>query len=307
MTSNTFWAIIALIIIIVGGYLSLRDRLTGSTVPPTTASSTPMIINTVAYSCDQGATIDASFTQNSVDLTLSDGRSLTLPQTISGSGIRYELSATSSSGTPDDVVFWSEGDNAFLTENSSTTYQDCIAGTVTQNGSTTTFTDAGKTFSFSYPSEWSVIGGGGGYTQSWMTNATTSGMILAEIKIPQSYLPGTNFGDATFTVGTSADPSALATCLSYNPTGGPKTPEATTTINGTQFTVFQSHDAAAGNRYDTTSYRTSMGSQCYAVEYTIHYAVFQNYPPGTVKQFDESALKAQLDGVVQSFQFLPQQ
>ena len=41
-----------------------------------------------------------------------------------------------------------------------------------------------------------------------------------------------------------------------------------------------------------------------AIEYTIHYANFQNYPKGTVKQFDEASLKAQLDTIAQSFTFL---
>ena len=141
-----------------------------------------------------------------------------------------KLSATTSAGTPDDMVFSSEGDNAYLMENASTTYQDCLAGTITAGSGTNTFTDEGKEFSFSYPSDLSVTGGGGGYTQNWMVNATTSGMILAEINVPQSYLAGTNFADAKFTVGTSADPSALATCLTYNPTGG-KAQAATLDLN----------------------------------------------------------------------------
>ena len=137
-----------------------------------------------------------------------------------------------------------------------------------------------------------------------MTNATTSGMVLAQINVPQSYEAGTNFADAKFTVGTSADPSAVATCLTYNPTGGPTTKSTTATINGTTYTVFQSSDVGAGNHYDTTSYRTMRNSQCYVIEYTIHYATFQNFPAGTVTQFDEAGLKTKLDAVAQSFKFL---
>ena len=153
--------------------------------------------------------------------TLSDGRNLNLPQTESGSGIRYETTATSTnSASSTDIVFWSEGDNAFVTENASSTYQNCLAGTVNASGAdTNTFTDVSKTFSFSYPSDLSVSGAGGGYTQSWMVNATTSGMILAQVKIPKSYLPGRNFGDATFSVGTSADPSAVRDVPHLQPIG----------------------------------------------------------------------------------------
>ena len=310
MTKNSFWTILAIIILVVGGYFAITEHLftannTSTTATTTAATTTPVVINSVTYSCDDGKTIVAAYAQTSVALTLSDGRNLTLPQTESGSGIRYETTATSTnSASSTDIVFWSEGDNAFMTENASSTYQNCLAGTITTNIDTDTFTDVSKTFSFSYPSDLSVSGGGGGYTQNWMVNATTSGMILAEVKIPQSYVPSTNFGDATLTVGTSADPSALATCLTYNPTGGKATAATSTVINGTTYTVFHSADAGAGNRYDTTSYRTSRNSQCYAIEYTIHYAVFQNFPKGSVKQFDESALQTKLDAIAQSFTFL---
>ncbi len=311
MSKNSFWTIIALIILIVGGYFAITRHFFGSsntstTATTTAATTTSPVINSVTYSCDGGNTIAASYTQNAVALTLSDGRSLTMPQTESGSGIRYELVATSTgAASSTDSIFWSEGDNAFMTENASSTYQNCLAGTITASGvDANTFTDVSKTFSFSFPSDLSVSGAGGGYTQSWMVNATTSGMILAEVKIPRTYLPGTNFGDATFSVGTSADPSALATCLTYNPTGGKAAATSSVTIAGTSYTVFHFADAAAGNRYDTTSYRTARNSQCYAIEYTIHYGVIQNYPKGAVKEFDESALKTKLDSIAQSFTFL---
>ena len=304
MRSSTFWTIIVIIILVAGGYLALHDNFfSAAPAPaPTTATTTPAVVNNVTYSCDAGKIIAAAYSSTAVALTLSDGRSLDLPQTESGSGIRYEATATSTDGSSADIVFSSEGDNANLMENASTTYQDCIAGTVTLGTSgTDTFADQSGTFSFSYPSDLSVTGAGGGYTQDWMVNATTSGMILAEINVPQTYEAGTNFADAKFTVGTSADPSAVASCLTYNPTGGKTVAATSTTIGGTAYSVLVSSDAGAGNYYDTTSYRTTRDNQCYAIEYTIHYANFQNFPKGKVTQFDEAALKAKLDAIAQSF------
>ncbi|HVM73577.1 MAG TPA: MliC family protein [Candidatus Paceibacterota bacterium] len=306
MSSNTFWTVIAIIIIVIGGYFALTQHFfSPNTTPPpsTTATSTTTVISSVSYSCDAGKTIAAAYSQTNVALALSDGRSLTLPQTMSGSGIRYELTT----GTSSDIIFWSEGDNAFMTENASSTYENCIAGTITEGvDGSKTFTDGPKTFSFSYPSDLNVSGAGGGYTADWMVNATTSGMILARIVVPQSYEQGTNFGDAKFTVGTSADPSAVATCLTYNPTGGHATAATTTTLGDTPYTVFHSSDAGAGNYYDTTSYRTLHNSQCYAIEYTIHYANIKNFPKGAVKAFDEAALVSKLDLVARSFAFISQ-
>lgn len=82
------------------------------------------------YSCLGKKTIEASFFNGpqiavkpgeppsptgKVGLILSDGRSLTLPQTLSADGTRYADSGES-------IVFWSKGDSAFITENGKETY-----------------------------------------------------------------------------------------------------------------------------------------------------------------------------------------
>ena len=46
---------------------------------------------------------------DSVELKLSDGRSLKIPQAMSGSGARY-------ANTDESFVFWNKGDTAFITE-----------------------------------------------------------------------------------------------------------------------------------------------------------------------------------------------
>ncbi len=63
----------------------------------------------------------------SVALTLSDGRSMTLPHTISADGGRYANAGES-------IVFWNTGDTAFITENNVKTYTNCS----TPSGNSTT-------------------------------------------------------------------------------------------------------------------------------------------------------------------------
>lgn len=255
------------------------------------------VISTVSYLCRDGKSIDASYTANNVTLTLSGTRALVLPQVMSGSGTRYE------SGTN---VFVTKGDNSFLEENGTQTYVDCVA-----NGSPTTtssgqkqFTDKAGTFSFMYPNSVAVTGGGIGYSQDWMSGATTPGLVLAKATLDRSFQPSTNFSEATLTVGTSADPSAVATCLTYNPSGPPATTAPKVTINGTTYSVLQSSDAAAGNRYVTASYRAVRNNQCYVVEYTIHSTALGNYDPSQgIKQFDTAAVTQIMEGIVQSFRF----
>ena len=286
--SHTLWqgiAVLAVLLVIglVSIYMIYRNP--AITIPPSTATSM------VSYSCAQG-TIAAAFATSSVALALSDGRDLALPQVQSGSGIRYEKKATD--GT--DVTFVSKGSDAFLEENGSITYSDCLAGATTSTSGGTTFTDSSSTFSFKYAPPLTVSGGGIGYTTDWMVNATTSGLVLATVSLPQSFEASTNFQGAKLIVGTSADPNAVATCL---------TSGTSITINGTVYKTSEMSDAGAGNFYDTTSYRTVRDSQCYVIQYTIHTTNIGNYSPDQgITAYDKTKITNELEGVVRSFKFL---
>ncbi|MDB5189807.1 MAG: hypothetical protein JWN49_133 [Parcubacteria group bacterium] len=252
----------------------------------------------VAYTCDSGKTFTATFSDTDVALTLSDGRSLTLPHVMSGSGIRYEQG---------NVVLVGKGSDAFIEENGAQTYVNCVvnaaAPVTTTTTTNTTFTDQGHTFSFSYPSDFTASGAGIGYTQEWMSNATTTGLVLAKLTLPRSFQSSTNFSEAKLTVGTSADAAAVASCLTD--TTGTSVSKSTVTINGTTYTKFVGSDAGAGNLYQTTSYHTKRNSQCYVVEYTIHSTNIGNYSPDQgIKEYDSVKVNALLDSVVQSFKFL---
>ena len=76
--------------------------------------------NTVTFKCDNKKTITAVFERDIVGLTLSDGRQITLRQSISGSGIRY-LSNDSK------IEFDGKGNEGFLIENGKTTFANCVA------------------------------------------------------------------------------------------------------------------------------------------------------------------------------------
>ncbi|HEY2968751.1 MAG TPA: DUF333 domain-containing protein [Casimicrobiaceae bacterium] len=73
------------------------------------------------FVCDAGKTVNAVFTngtESRVKLSLSDGRELSVPQAVSGSGARYANSNES-------FVFWNKGNTAFIEENGKTTYSNC--------------------------------------------------------------------------------------------------------------------------------------------------------------------------------------
>ena len=81
-------------------------------------AETPVAIAT--FKCQGGKSIEATFCASSVSLTLSDGRSLTVPQAMSGSGARY-------ANKDETFVFWNKGDTAFVTEGNDgkDTYSGC--------------------------------------------------------------------------------------------------------------------------------------------------------------------------------------
>jgi membrane-bound inhibitor of C-type lysozyme len=73
------------------------------------------------FNCEDGKSIDATFYANKVELRLSDGRSLSLPQAMSASGARY-------ANKDESFVFWNKGNTAFITEGAAgkQTYSDCV-------------------------------------------------------------------------------------------------------------------------------------------------------------------------------------
>ncbi len=104
--------------------------------PAHSAGAVPqMPVATDSYRCDGGKTLTAAYFDGavkpparqgqpptpggSVELTLGDGRTITLPQTLSGSGVRY-------ANRDESVVFWSVGKGALLVESGAATYDHCM-------------------------------------------------------------------------------------------------------------------------------------------------------------------------------------
>jgi membrane-bound inhibitor of C-type lysozyme len=250
--------------------------------------------NVINFYCLEG-NLKAQFGKNYVVINFMNGKNILLPQTISGSGIRYELGST---------TFIGKGDNAALVEGTTTAYTNCVAGNVVTNKNTNTYIDTSKSFSFSYPNRFILSGGDFGYSQNWTAGTTNLGILLVDINIPRTFFTEkTNFGEAKFTVGTSADTDTVKTCLTFN--NGNLATSSEVIIGGIKFTKINFSDAGAGNYYETTSYRTVHNNQCYAIEYTIHSSNIYNYSPDQgVKEFDKTKVTSVLEGIAQSFKFI---
>lgn len=89
-------------------------------IGPAMAADTHAI--SAAFSCDGGKKIEAVFTTGpkpGVQLSLSDGRHLVLPQAVSASGARY-------TNRDESFVFWNKGRTAFIEEGGQRTYTGCV-------------------------------------------------------------------------------------------------------------------------------------------------------------------------------------
>jgi membrane-bound inhibitor of C-type lysozyme len=84
-----------------------------------TAEKQENVITSATFDCAGGKTINAVFFSEKVALSLSDGRSMLLLQTLSASGARY-------ANTDESFVFWNKGDTAFVQEGNTNTYEDCV-------------------------------------------------------------------------------------------------------------------------------------------------------------------------------------
>lgn len=86
-----------------------------------TATAANQTITNASYTCDGGKTLQALFFNNTVELTLTNGRNMLLMQAISGSGVRY-------TNSDETFTFWTEGNSAFVEEGpeNTVTYQNCL-------------------------------------------------------------------------------------------------------------------------------------------------------------------------------------
>ncbi|MDE2213246.1 MAG: MliC family protein [Patescibacteria group bacterium] len=292
MSASRIIGLLIILIVIAGG-LFLWETHSGA---PSSTAAVP--ISSVSYLCDGGKTIAAKYYNGptppspapgqpptptgSVTVALSDGRSFTLPQTLSASGIRY-------ANSDESFIFWSEGNGAFVEENNVQTYSGCVAVAPDPGGLPNAFASSTSGFSIRYLSGYTV-------DTSYQYQELGPTEIINGIKftIPPSVAQGTNLGsDSYLSVEQLPTGKTCDASLFLYP---PVTLE-TLTQNNTTYSVASSTGAGAGNRYEEWVYAIPGSSPCTAVRYFIHYAVLENYPPGTVQAFNEQALLTQFDAI----------
>lgn len=295
---KTTLGIIVVLVLALGVWLSLR---LGQTAP--TSLGAPVAAAT--YSCDAGKTINAQYFKGTdkpgqngqppvpggaVMLDLSDGRNLTLKQTISADGTRY------SDGDPqvqggETFVFWSKGNTALVLENNEEkSYLGCMQVVSDPGNLPQVYSSGSQGFSVRYPA---------GYTLDDTYTYTGLGPVNTikgtKFTIDPALATGTNLSTDSY-VSVEPMPGAINSCSAEIYLSDPRS-GGVVDEGGLRYSTASSTGAGAGNRYEETVYATPVQGGCMAVRYFIHYGVLENYPEGQVKAFDREALMSQFDAI----------
>lgn len=254
-----------------------------------------------SYLCNEGKTIDATFyagkaalapkpgeppvPTGSVVLNLNHNETImTLKQTLSADGVRY-------ANSDESFVFWSKGHGALvLVDNKEKPFIGCIEVASVPEGSalTQTYADGQIGFSIRYPKGFTVDS-----KYIYQGNGPEKEIHGVKFTIPESLSKGTNLAQDSY-IGVEYIPQARRCSPDQFLVGVLADPVKD---GDQQYGVASTTGAAAGNRYEETVYSLADTNPCIAVRYFIHYGVIENYPSGTVREFDRSALLAEFDAI----------
>lgn len=116
-----------------------------------------------------------------------------------------------------------------------------------------------------------------------------------KFKIPKELYTGTNLSSDSY-ISVESAPGAINSCSAQIFLDSSEL-KGFADVGRHRYTVAYSLGAGAGNRYDETVYATPVDGGCIAVRYYIHYGVYENYPEGSIKKFDEVELKKLFDSI----------
>jgi membrane-bound inhibitor of C-type lysozyme len=260
---------------------------------------------TAEYICNNSKTIGARFYEGaaattstdiptptgSVSLALSDGRVLSLKQTISASGARYSNGDPQTAGV-ETFIFWSQGNGALVTDNGDEkSYFGCVTMKPYSDVLPLVYHDGQNGYTIRYAEDWIIDP----VYRNTSPNPDVPTTMGVRFRIPAAMATGTNL--STSDTGLSVESIESVTDCSANTfTSNPIT-ATTVTVNGTEYSFATSSDAGAGNYYEEHIYALPYSRPCTAIHYLIHSTNIANYDPGTKTEFNRTSLLQSFDAM----------
>lgn len=281
------------------------------------------LINQVNYLCKDNKTIEASFYEGpiilvkpgeqpipsgKVKISLSDGRNLTLSQTLSADGARY-------ANSDESFVFWSKGNSVLVLENNEEKdYRNCIALAKDLSGDlSNAYLDIERGFTIRYPNNYSVLADykyiglspneksvEGTRSEKHLISAYPINKEISGIKfvLSDSMVTGTNLSNYDTGVSIEILPASnVSNDCNANLFEGVNLKAQNVTDAGEQYSFISRTVAVSGNFYEEQIWALKKPNYCLAIRYLIHSLNIADYPTGTVKEFNRSALLEQFDKI----------
>lgn len=289
-------SVIALVIILLA--LAVYFIIKGVDSP---AVVTTKVIGNANYLCVDQKRIDATYYESDqstassgeaiingrVELSLSDGRSVTLAQVSADSGLKY-------TDANESIIFWNRGAWVIFTENGEETYRGCLEVAKDSGNLPQAFGNKEIGMTIRYPALYTV-------KEDYTYQVFGPGKNISGVKftIPSSMATGTNLStDSYISVEHATSSTACTAGIFLDPTykGG----SVTIVENGVTMSFASTTGAAAGNRYEESVYAFPGSSPCLAIRYFIHSGTIGNYPK-EVKEFDKAALLKEFDAIRKTF------
>jgi membrane-bound inhibitor of C-type lysozyme len=295
MNKKTLVFVIVIVLVFIGVlmYLNVFNKKQYQPVVQPIAQAT--------YICNNDKTIQAVYYEGetktvkpgeqpiptgSVNVTLSDGRVLILPQTISADGTRY-------ANSDESFVFWSKGNGAIVLENDvEKNYTGCVVEANDPGGLPNVYHSDKFGFSIRYPNDYSV-----NPDYQYQALGPNKGIDGVKFIISPNIKNGTNLSSDS---GISVEFTPYVQDCSASPFLSNSSNVKTVADNNTEYSFASSVDAAAGNRYEESVWAFSSINSCIGVRYFIHYGAIENYPQGTVQEFNKASLISQFDKIRQT-------
>ena len=277
-----------------------------------TPKSELKLLNKATYICQGGKLIEAGFFEDLnfipststppvppgvVRVSLVDGRSIILPQTVSADGARYATADES-------FVFWNKDNGVMIQEHGSENeFKGCVllSSVSTEIRLSAPYVSNDATFSLRLPSIKTDTADGYTVNEAFQNTLNPSTTISGvQFTIPASVATGTNLSsDSYLSIEHIPDVEQCAANMFFDGE------HATSTLieNGVTYSVASSSNAGAGNRYEETVYAVTDSKPCVAVHNLIHYSVFENYATGTVTEFDILSLQSVFDQIRKTITF----